>query len=147
MKVVTGTLKIGAYSGLIFGWFKATKAYAALPPGVQAPGTIGELGEAVAGVNDWRAILIIVTFVMLAQMAGSALQRWQDRKAIDKLAKSIDTLAKEVSDASKEDMLHQARGESALMRVEDLLRRLEPLVQTINFQVVQRLRGGNGGDS
>lgn len=85
---------------------------------MQSPGNIGQLGDAVASVNDWRAILLFVIFVMLAQMVNGAWQRFQDRKAIERLAASNDRLASAISAHTTASLLHQARVESFLARIE-----------------------------
>lgn len=82
------------------------------------PGTINDLSQAVASVEDWRAMGLFLIFVMLAQMAGGAWQRYQDRKALDKLGASLERLADQITASANQGLLHQARVEAIMSRID-----------------------------
>ena len=88
-----------------------------------------ELSEAVASVDDWRAMGIFFFAVFLVQLVSNGLSRRQerldtkeDRKA---LVTSLDALTKELSSATKAQIIHIARTESVLARVERFLEDLK----------------------
>lgn len=83
-----------------------------------SPGNIGELSQAVASVNDWRALGLFLVFVMLAQMAGSAWQRFLDRRALERLAGSLDRFSEQLTASTSQSLLHQARVEAILARLD-----------------------------
>lgn len=87
--------------------------------------TPGEISDAVASVNDWRALgIFFLSFFIIREMsaAWSARQRRLDEKE-DKLAlaASIDNLTEKVSRISDATIQHNARTENIMARVDRLL--------------------------
>lgn len=85
---------------------------------VQSPGNIRDLSEAVAGVNDWRAIMLFVIFVAIAQMVGNAWQRFLDRRALDRVGSALDRHTSAISAFTSQALLFQARVEAVLTRLD-----------------------------
>ena len=85
---------------------------------MQSPGNIRDLSEAVATVNDWRAILLFVVFIAIAQMVGNAWQRFLDRRALDRLGAALDRQSAAVTALTSNTLLHQARVEAYIARAD-----------------------------
>ena len=84
----------------------------------QSPGNIRDLSEAVAGVNDWRAIMLFVIFVALAQMVGNAWQRFLDRRALERVGTALDRHTDAITTFTSQALLFQARVEAVMTRLD-----------------------------
>ena len=108
---------------------------------------VNEAGRVLAELDDWRAMMFVLIFVLISDRLATAWyraierkDRREERKELIKtnnnLSESIDRLTEAQSKASERIletssrrdqvvMLHHARVESLLSRVEHLLSRLE----------------------
>ena len=101
-----------------------------------APGTAltsaNEAGRVLATLDDWRAIMFILIFVLVADRVATAWYRALDRKdarqmreefilVTERLSSSVDRLTEGSSNRDQAVMLHHARIENLLSRLETYL--------------------------
>lgn len=94
-----------------------------------------EAGRVLATLDDWRAIMFVLIFLLVIDRIASAWQRTLDRRegrdsrreslaATERLASAIDRMTSQEATREQASMLHNARVESMLARIEPMLRSL-----------------------
>lgn len=93
---------------------------------------ITELSQAVAEVNDWRALGIFLFAFFILREIGIAYGKRQDRLGAEKLAKSVSELTTAIRVNGEEEIKHQARVESHITLQANLLERAERTLERLN---------------
>ena len=85
--------------------------------------TITELSQAVAEVNDWRALGLFLFAFFILREVGIYMGKRQDRIGMEKLAGALDGLSEKVAQNAADEIKHQSLVQAHITLQSTLLER------------------------